>query len=432
MNKLYQIILGILFVGSFSFCQLNSSAIEIGTANSNAIQARGLDVLGLNPANLGFNDNPRINVRGFLLPSISVQLNSNSLTANWINTFLNSGELDQNEIDDLMSVFEDNILEINQTVYFPIVGVQIDKYAFMIKPEYVGSLGLPSDLIRFPFEGLKFGDQISFENGKTVAQAIVPISFATAFEIAIPQLSPFVQNTYVGVGGKLLFGIGYGELTFVDGGILSQPTSMTISNEIESKTALGGFGFALDAGFAAVINDNMKANVSLNNLFGHLRWKNVEDGLFVTEGVFNRSEFEEISNYSNEQLDSLENAMIKVDTTFAGDPLSSKYPAYLLAGFEYSNLVPNLDIIASYRQYFTDELGYSITPRLSVASIYYVGTILPLRAGISMGGPEGFQWSTGFGIHYRFYHFDFGFSQMGGFFNNAKGFALALESSLWF
>ncbi len=433
MNK-KSIALMFLFMG-IVFGQLNSSAVQIGTASSNAIHARGLEVIGLNPANLGYGDNPRLNIQAMLLPGFSMQLNNNSLTPNWVNDFLNSGELNKQKLDDLMGALEDDVLEINPTVYLPGLGVQLGQYAFMIKPELVASVGLPSDLIRFPFEGLAFGDEITFEKAKTAVQSTIPISFATSFPLPlekIPQVQPFIKNAHVGVGGKLLTGLAYSEFTFIDGGILSQPDAMSISTHIEGITALGGFGFALDAGVAVEINDKINANLSINNLLGQLTWSNVQNIQFETEGTFNRSEFEEIADYSDAQYDSLEEAMVKVDTSFSGDPITSTYPAYILAGFSYDNLIPNLHIMVSYRQYFTDELGFSTTPRLSGAVEYKLGKIFPIRAGISVGGPESFQWSTGVGLHVGFYHLDIGFSQMGGFFNNSKGFAFSIGSSLWF
>lgn len=435
MRKFIQILTSFLLSWSLSSAQLNSTAEEVGTANSNAISARGLDVFGLNPANLGFSDNPGINIRIAvltLIPSLSLQLNNNAVNAKWLNSFLNAGYMDESKKNDLLASFKEDVFSLTPKIYLPLLGVQIGKYAFMIKPEMISSVDLPTELIAFPFKGLTFDDELELEGGKVVSQVVIPISFATAFELNIPQLNPWVQETYVGVGAKVLVGAAYGELNIVEGGILSSPTALNISTEVEGKLAGAGIGFALDAGLSTSINENMKANISVNNLFGFLKWNNVTDGSYIVDGSFNRSDFQEIASYNEEQTDSLTDAIIKADTTFAGETFSSKYPAYILAGFEYSNLIPNLDILASYRQYFTDELGYNIVPRISVASVYHVNSIFPLRAGVSFGGQEGFQWSTGFGVHVGFYHVDFGFSQTGGVFNNAKGFAVALESSLWF
>ena len=88
--------------------------------------------------------------------------------------------------------------------------------------------------------------------------------------------------------------------------------------------------------------------------------------------------------------------------------------------------------MVSYRQYFTDELGYKIVPRISSAIEEHPSNEIPLRVGVSLGGPESIQWSVGFGVHVAHYHLDVGFSQIGEFINHSKGFALGMENSLWF
>jgi len=88
--------------------------------------------------------------------------------------------------------------------------------------------------------------------------------------------------------------------------------------------------------------------------------------------------------------------------------------------------------MANYRQYFSDDLAAATLPALSVAGEYYPLKWLPLRAGIALGGTDKFKWGIGSGLAFNHYHFDWGFSQIGGFFNHGKGIAFCFDQSLNF
>jgi hypothetical protein len=57
---------------------------------------------------------------------------------------------------------------------------------------------------------------------------------------------------------------------------------------------------------------------------------------------------------------------------------------------------------------------------------------LPVRAGIAVGGSDKFKWGFGSGLVFRHYRLDWGFAQIGGFFNHGKGLAFSFDQSLIF
>ena len=99
-------------------------------------------------------------------------------------------------------------------------------------------------------------------------------------------------------------------------------------------------------------------------------------------------------------------------------------------GIEYA--LKNLTLAGNIQKGFSNELGSSTVPRLSLAGEYRPAKWFSLLAGTSFGGAESFQWGTGFSFRLLFYQLNFGFSQYGGMFNSAKGFSLSLSNSIVF
>jgi hypothetical protein len=126
------------------------------------------------------------------------------------------------------------------------------------------------------------------------------------------------------------------------------------------------------------------------------------------------------------------NSLIEEDTTYSITGYSTNYPTYMNVSGQYQNIIPNLDVMVNYRQYFTNESYLSTTPRVSAAVQYAPIPWLALRAGLALGGYESFQWGTGFGLRFTHYELNFGFSQIGGMFNSAKGLTLSLGQVLLF
>jgi len=259
----------------------------------------------------------------------------------------------------------------------------------------------------------------------------VPISFAYGMKLTIPGLEQFVQASYVGGAAKFLVGAAFAEIDKFDGGITTYQDKIQMVGDATGKYAVGGFGVAIDLGAAVDLNDDMRVNASINNLIGFVNWSDANANKFVFsfDGEIYSSEFEDISDYSDEQMDSVFNV---IDTTYAIDGFSTKYPTYLLVGFEYRNLLPELTVYANYRQDLSSEYYFDTTPRISGGIEYNLVPWLPLRAGLALGGFESFQWGIGWGLRFEHYAFDMGFSQERGFFNSAHGFSLSIGQQILF
>ena len=81
---------------------------------------------------------------------------------------------------------------------------------------------------------------------------------------------------------------------------------------------------------------------------------------------------------------------------------------------------------------FSNELGSSTTPRLSLGAELRPLKWLSLLGGTSVGGYEGFQWGSGISMRLLFLQFAFSYSEYGGMLKSAKGFSLSASTALVF
>ena len=81
---------------------------------------------------------------------------------------------------------------------------------------------------------------------------------------------------------------------------------------------------------------------------------------------------------------------------------------------------------------FSNELGSSTTPRLSLGAELRPLKWLSLLGGTSIGGYEGFQWGSGISMRLLFLQFAFSYSEYGGMLKSAKGFSLSASTALVF
>jgi hypothetical protein len=100
-------------------------------------------------------------------------------------------------------------------------------------------------------------------------------------------------------------------------------------------------------------------------------------------------------------------------------------------GAQYQ-LLDWVDLSAVYKQGFNPVLRSGLRPRLAVAGEVTWLPWLPVRLGMAVGGMEGFEWGTGFGLAFTHYQLDFGFAQSGGMFNWARGMTFGLEQRVTF
>jgi hypothetical protein len=423
-----------LVIFTQSYAQLYMNPRSISLAGAYATQARGGDVIGWNPANLGFSNNPKLNLNFGVFPLVpfpALQV-SNDAISPWVlkEYFFTGGYLDDAAKDKFLSYFPDDGININPLVQMRFLNFSVKSWAFMLGAEVTGKVVAPKSLFNLALFGNEFGEAVDLSDTDLELQSVVSLGAAHGWEIRkIPfidfDIQNYVDKLAVGVAAKVLVGTGYSGFKNLNATVTSYQDRMVLNGSLEGQYGIGGLGMAMDLGASAVINRKMIASLSINNLFGFIHWDLIESG------VAEYSIYAEMLGSDYSIADSILEESITKDTTYTISGFSSNYPTYMLMGFEY-RVLDNLRVMANYRQYFSDDLAAATLPALSVAGEYYPLKWLPLRAGIALGGTDKFKWGIGSGLAFNHYHFDWGFAQIGGFFNHGKGIALCFDQSLIF
>jgi len=435
MKKIIDIIIIVLFVAiSNSLAQLYMNPRSIGFADAYATQARGADVIGWNPANLGLDDNPKMHLNFGLFPLLpfpALQISNNAISPNLLNSyFFTGGYLDENDKEELLSHFPDGGLNINPLVQMRFINFSINSWAFTLGAEVTGKVVAPKSLFHLALFGNEFGEAIDLSDTDLDLQSVITLGVAHGWEIkTVPfidlNLNDYVDRLAVGVAAKLLTGAGYSGFDDLTAKITTYNDKVVLEGDVQGQYGLGGLGLAIDVGAAAIINNKMKANLAFNNVIGFLRWGIVE------AGQAEYSIFAEIPSSKYSEIDSIMEASVSKDTTYTVSGITSNYPAYMIMGFEYK-LLTNLRLFANYRQSFSNDMAAVVTPAISVAAEYLPLNWLPLRVGIGVGGNDKFKWGIGTGLNFKHYRLDWGFSQVGGLFNRSTGFAFCLDQAIVF
>ena len=430
MNRFKTFFITIALISTTVFAQYYLNPVSVSMTGAYATKARGAYINGWNPANLGLNGNPRFSMNFGVFPLVpfpTVQISNSVVSPFVLNEHFFTGRyLDDKDKEELLDYFPDDGLSVNPLVQLPILNLSFGRWAVSIGSEVTGVVTLPKSLFNFVFFGNEFGEPaLDLDKTNVEMQAVTSISLAHGREVTIPVLSDVVEQVTAGAAVKALIGAGYSGFSDVNGEVTTYTDRMVLDGDMEAVYGVGGFGLAFDLGLATVINDKMSANVSLNNLFGFVNW-----GIVSAEKT-EYSIFTEVYAEDFADIDSLMEVGVETDTTYSISNFTSNYPTYLLLGFEY-HVFDNLNTYATIKQYFSNDLASTYLPKVSVAAEYNVTPWLPARLGLSVGGVEKFQWGIGTGLNFRHYAMDLGFSQIGGMFNHAKGFAFSFGQSILF
>ena len=418
----------ILFVlSSCVFTQIIMIPSSMGTAGTIATQARGDDVIGWNPANLGFEDNPDFSMSFGVIPIVpfpAINMVNSAVSINWLADYLFSGHyLDNNTKNEMFEAFGEDGWDLNPLLYAKILGISSGNFAFTIGAEVNSNITLPTSVLNFAMYGNKFGEEISLDDIDGSAQVVIPFSLTYGFPLKIPNLDLDLGNNYLGLGVKILWGVGHGEVEYFEGGLTTFIDRIVGTGAGKIKYSSDGFGLAFDLGWALKIGDNITTNLAIQNLFGFIKWKDENTEMIeltIDANIEATDDFEGI-------LDGITDT----DTTYSIKGYTSDYPTYLIAGFEYK-VLPNIQLYLNYKQYFNEEYHFTTTPRFSVATKMSLASWFPIRMGIAFGGFEKFQAGIGFGLHAKHYHFDIGITQTGGLFNSARGIGFSIGQKILF
>ena len=444
--------LGVLMVNTLEAGNDLVSGRTVGMARTFTASSRGLDALGLNPANLALDD--RGSTVTFEILPIGIVAGSDflnykiyqddftgvdSLDANGKpvqkngKTIRNAKVLTQADKDEILGLFpggtshtqfSTNVTEFGMTVQSGFLG----GIGLSVSDRAAANIDIPEGYLKmlldaFPPEGANY----SLDNTSVKASWIR--EYNLSYARMLPVQLPWVRDIAVGVGIKYVQGFAYfgtdhyaGNIQVTPhdsaGIILSEPISGNVnflqyssqvnfdstSNASEFLGKPAGRGIGFDIGVSAEVFQALRVGVSITDI-GRMTWTQNTKAI-QGNGGFSISDFN--------QQDSLKNAFKgeKHDTTSFKTSLPT---ALHIGGALQVDKAPfvsyfpgQLLIAADFNVGFNNEPGNTTIPRFSLGAEYRPVNAFPIRTGISIGGRERFEWAFGFGFNTPVWDLDLG------------------------
>jgi hypothetical protein len=405
----------------------------MGMARTFVAHSRGLDAVGINPANLAAEDGGRVTLG--LMP-VGIHVGSDFLTYGLYTKYFTGEEsstgrvskhLTNQDKQDILATFPDGVGRISAHLEARPIGlsVRIGEHSrvALTMTEYVTvNAMVPHDYMEFMFYGNTPGS--TYEFGQTSAYASWMREYALSYGMNIPALIP-VKSLSVGAAVKLVHGFGYFEMdrfntvlsTGTDGILHGNvdvhgrasgidPLTGAENANFQPFPAPAGSGLGFDLGVASDVNDYLCVGMSITDI-GSVKWTaNVEE--LVSNG-----QLEVTDPLSQDQRDSIENAVM--GEHHPGAEFSTALPTTFRVGAAVElHKVPFLQrflwgewtFACDFNQGLVDGAGISATSRFSMGLEFRPWGFLPLRTGASFGGSDHFNFALGFGLHFGVFDLD--------------------------
>jgi Family of unknown function (DUF5723) len=409
------------------------SGQDLGMGRTFTASSRGLDALGLNPANLALDD--RGSAVTFTLFPFGFRAGSDFLNYGIYNEFFTGvdsiqpdgsvkrvgKQLSDDDKQKILGLAPGGIshtqLDLDVTEFgITIQSKKIGGIGFSVSDRAAANLDLPADYLRFLLNGFPDDAYYSFNNSSFKASWYR--EFNLSYARVLPINFPKFKNIAVGIGIKYEQGFAYfgtdhysaylknvtdsvgtasqTEQVQGDFDFLQYRSGISDSNIINNITKPAGTGLGLDFGISGEIFSGLRVAASITDL-GSITWRE-NTKAFTGTGAFT------ITDLARGQ-DTLKNAFQgrMVDTTAFKTQLPTQFnvgTAFQVDQAPFIRYFPgHLLVAADLHIGFNDEPGNFKGTRFSMGTEYRPIGMLPIRTGISIGGRERFGWSFGFGIN---------------------------------
>jgi long-subunit fatty acid transport protein len=397
-TRYFIVILCLIVMHNSSMAQdFNASGLGMGGAYT--AMARGVDAFFWNPANLAFKSDYRmeINLAGFNLNAA----NSSFTIDEYKRYFTESGHQghwDEQEIDEILELIPEDGLDVNGEVNANVIGLLFGRYGFSVQG--VGkALGIiPKSVLDFALRGnQELFKEFSFADYNGDGYSAIKLSLSLSHPI---PLKKYFDEFGLGLNLNYYRGMGVVEVIQAEGAVVTTNQALESSVDLISRTSLGGTGFGFDLGAAGKVNDKWTVSMVLKNLFTGIKWTQEleEHRTIFTDDSITAEEFFDV------KIDSL-----VTTTTQPTEEFRTSLPVVFHFGVAYE-MYDNLTFALDLEQAFEKKLGYSDKAKLSMGVEYSPSPIVPLRAGLSIGGKWRYLFGLGVGLHISFFHLDLAYA----------------------
>jgi hypothetical protein len=420
----------------------------VGMGRTMNAVSRGVDALGINPANIAIPDQGNFNLN--LAPTgvrVSTELFTYELYKEYFTGVDSIGKrwakrLEPADIDNILSQIPD-LPKTHIEMESMILGASfqdslVGGIGFGITEHVGAAMTLSKDFFRMAAFGLEPAGSVYIFDGTEVS-AWWYCEYNLSYGRKLPVEIKFLKDLYAGIGLKFIRGYGISQpinqkSSFGNYPDPANPTQYTLRGNIDFLTTHAGVDFfnensdasvtpfpdpvgkgtGFDIGLSGELINGVRVAVSVTDI-GKITWnKNVIES--YGGGSINTT-----GDWSNPE-DTLKS--IVRGKTRPGEAFDTYLPTALRLGFvtEASEIpalkfLPGKLILAlDYLQGFNKSLGNTTKPRFSLGAEYRVFPILPLRTGLAFGGGDKMRWAFGFGLDLHYFSLDFATDNFGMFF----------------
>ena len=406
----------------------------VGMGRTFTAVSRGLDAIGLNPANLALSD--RGNTVTFQFAPFGFAVGSDFLNLKVYNDFFTGVDgvdtngnkkrfgkrLTEQDKQDILALFPGSLATTQANVDITPFGLSVQKgrvgVALSVTERVAANLDLPEGYLKmilngFPIEGKSY----SLDNTSVTASWMREYNLSGGY--LLPYEFGIVKNISVGMGLKYIQGFGYFGTRKYNGMIETTVTSdapnqiqdMSIHTNLdyvqlrssipfdsvsENIMKPAGKGMGFDFGASAQLLEGIRVAASITDI-GKITWdKN-------TKAIIGNSDLVLHQFGDKANNDSLENAFKgrTVDTT----SFTTNLPTALHLGGAvevekfFSKIPGRLTVAADLHVGFNNEPGNTKKAQIGIGIEWAPIALIPIRTGFLFGGREKFGWSAGFGFH---------------------------------
>ncbi len=396
--RYFIVLLCLIGIQKISFAQdFNASGLGMGGAYG--AMARGVDAFFWNPANLALKSEYRLEIN---LAGFNLNVANSALTIDDYKRYFtesgHGGHWDEGEINEILELIPEDGLDVNGDVNANAMGLLFGRYGFSVQG--IGkALGvIPKSVIELALKGnQELFKEFSFADYNGDGFSAIKLSLSLSHPI---PLKKYFDEFGLGLNINYYSGMGVMEVVKAEGALVTTNQALESTMDIISRTSLGGTGLGFDLGAAGKVNDKWTVSMVLNNLFAGINWtKDLEEHRTIfTDDSITAEEFFDIN------IDSL-----VTTTSQSTDEFRTSLPVVFHFGVAY-DFYDNLTFALDLEQAFENKLGYSDKAKIALGVEYSPTPIVPLRAGMSIGGKWKYLFGLGAGLHLGFFHLDLAYA----------------------
>jgi hypothetical protein len=438
----------VLAVGSVALGGDRTTIRGVGMGRTFVSASRGIEAIGINPANLAIHDRSDFSLVVFPFTyRVSTELFSYDIYQEFftgVPDTTGDGEREPKLLTDedknrLLSLLPEGKATTRMDVEATYLGLSFlnpDAGGFGIA--VTEKMGVKLDLAKEYFRMFLFGFQeggSSYDFSGTKISAWWYREYNFSYGRRMPVKSKTFNDLYVGLGFKLVHGYGImhtsrysarlaneivganqyllkGSFDFLNvrsGVDFLDPAKGSAT--INPFTGAAGRGYGVDLGLTAEIVSGLQLSFAITDI-GGITWdKNVVE----TRGSY---ELTIADPFSAPGQDSLMNAIrgknSPAQSFFTPLPTMVRFGALLTNKASFLDFLPGAMVVGvDFNQGFNELFGNSEQSRFSMGMEYRIIPLLPLRTGFSVGGGDGFRWGAGVGLDFYFLSLDFATENFG-------------------